>query len=75
MRKNGYSARDVGNDMIAPFKKPAGGELVDWQKEFNAGVNKIRWVIERVSRTSRTSGSCTPITAARSRRSRQPSQR
>ncbi len=25
----------VGNGMITPFKKPAGGELLDWQKEFN----------------------------------------
>jgi DDE superfamily endonuclease/Helix-turn-helix of DDE superfamily endonuclease len=38
----------VGNDMITPFKKPAGRELLDWQKEFNTGVNKIRWVIEQV---------------------------
>ena len=38
----------VGNNMITPFKKPAGGELLDWQKEFNAQVNKIRWMIEQV---------------------------
>jgi hypothetical protein len=38
----------VGNDMITPIKKPAGGELLGWQKEFNAQVNKIRWVIEQV---------------------------
>jgi hypothetical protein len=38
----------VGNDMITPFKKPAGGELLNWQKEFNSGVNKIRWMIEQV---------------------------
>ena len=38
----------VGNNMITPFKKPAGGELLDWQKEFNAQVNKIRYVIEQV---------------------------
>src|SRR5258708_25169186 len=37
----------VGNDMITPFKKPQGGELLDWQKEFNTGVNKIRWMIEQ----------------------------
>jgi DDE superfamily endonuclease/Helix-turn-helix of DDE superfamily endonuclease len=37
----------LGNNMITPFKKPAGGELLDWQKEFNTGVNKIRWVIEQ----------------------------
>jgi hypothetical protein len=34
--------------MIAPFKKPAGGELLDWQKEYNKEVNKIRYVIEQV---------------------------
>jgi hypothetical protein len=38
----------VGNGIITPFKKPAGGELLDWQKEFNTGVNKIRWKIEQV---------------------------
>ena len=34
--------------MITPFRKPAGGELLDWQKEFNTEVNKIRWMIEQV---------------------------
>ena len=38
----------IGNDMITPFKKPEGGELLDWQKEFNTQVDKIRWVIEQV---------------------------
>jgi len=38
----------VGNNMITPFKKPAGGELLDWQKEYNSQVNKIRWKIEQV---------------------------
>jgi hypothetical protein len=38
----------VGNGMITPFKKPPGGRLMDWQKEFNTQVNKIRWVIEQV---------------------------
>jgi hypothetical protein len=38
----------IGNDMITPFKKPAGGELLDWQKEYNTQINKIRWVIEQV---------------------------
>jgi hypothetical protein len=38
----------VGNDMITPYKKPSGGELLDWQKEFNTQVNKIRYVIEQV---------------------------
>jgi hypothetical protein len=38
----------IGNGMITPFRKPAGGELLDWQKEFNTQVNEIRWVIEQV---------------------------
>ena len=38
----------VGNNMITPFKKPAGSELLAWQKEFNTQVNKIRYVIEQV---------------------------
>lgn len=37
----------VGNGMITPFKKPAGGELLEWQKEFNTQVNKIRWIVEQ----------------------------
>jgi len=38
----------IGNNMITPFRKPAGGELLDWQKEYNSAVNKIRWMIEQV---------------------------
>lgn len=38
----------IGNGMITPFRKPEGRELLDWQKEFNSAVNKIRWVIEQV---------------------------
>jgi hypothetical protein len=33
--------------MITSFRKPAGRELLNWQKEFNTGVNKIRWMIEQ----------------------------
>ena len=38
----------IGNNMITPYRKPAGGELLDWQKEYNTEVNKIRWMIEQV---------------------------
>jgi hypothetical protein len=38
----------VGNDMITPIKKPKHRDLLDWEKEFNTQVNKIRWVIEQV---------------------------
>ena len=37
----------VGNDMITPIKKPACRDLLDWEKEFNKQVNKIRYVIEQ----------------------------
>lgn len=33
--------------MITPIKKPAHRGLLDWEKEFNKQVNKIRYVIER----------------------------
>lgn len=38
----------VGNNMITPIKKPANRDLLDWEKEFNTQINKIRWIIERV---------------------------
>ena len=38
----------VGNGMITPIKKTQGRELLDWEKEFNKQVNKIRAMIERV---------------------------
>ena len=37
----------AGNNMITPVKKPANRDLLDWEKEFNTQVNKIRYVIER----------------------------
>lgn len=38
----------IGNGMITPYRKPAGGHLLDWQKDFNTQVNKTRWRIEQV---------------------------
>ncbi len=38
----------VGNGMITPVKKPAHRDLLDWEREFNRQVNKIRYVIEQV---------------------------
>lgn len=38
----------VGNGMITPIKKPECRDLLDWEKEFNKQVNKIRSMIERV---------------------------
>jgi hypothetical protein len=37
----------IGNDMITPIRKPAHRKLLDWEKEFNKQVNRIRYVIER----------------------------
>ena len=36
----------IGTGPTTPFRKPAGGELVNWQNEFNTEINKIRYVIE-----------------------------
>ena len=38
----------IGNNMLTPFRKPEGSELLDWQKEFNKQVDKIRYVVEQV---------------------------
>jgi hypothetical protein len=37
----------IGNDMITPIRKPAYRKLLDWEKESNRQVNKIRYVIEQ----------------------------
>jgi hypothetical protein len=38
----------IGNGMITPFRKPADRDLLDWEKDFNTQVNKVRYVVERV---------------------------
>jgi DDE superfamily endonuclease len=37
----------IGLDMITPIRKPSHRELLDWEKEFNTAINKIRWRIEQ----------------------------
>lgn len=37
----------IGKNMITPIRKPTHRELLDWEKEFNQAVNKIRYLIER----------------------------
>jgi hypothetical protein len=37
----------LGTGVITSFRKPPGGELLDWQKEFNTAINKLRYVIEQ----------------------------
>ncbi len=43
MADKGY----IGNSMITPIKKLPCRELLDWEKEFNTAINKIRYLIER----------------------------
>ena len=43
-RDKGY----VGRGMITPIKKIQTRGLLDWQKDFNAAINKTRAVVERV---------------------------
>jgi hypothetical protein len=38
----------IGRGLITPYRKPANGELLDWQKTFNTAINKTRAVIEQV---------------------------
>jgi hypothetical protein len=38
----------VGKRMITPIRKPECRDLLDWEKEFNTQVNKIRYLIEQV---------------------------
>jgi hypothetical protein len=38
----------IGTGVITPVRKPAGGELLDWQKEFNTVINTMRYVVEHV---------------------------
>ena len=60
--------------MITPFRKPAGGELLDWQKEYNSEVNKIRWMIEQVISHFKNWTFTTPTTGARLKHLRRLSQ-
>ena len=37
----------IGKQMLTPIRKPAHRNLLDWEKEFNTAVNRIRYLIER----------------------------
>lgn len=37
----------IGTGPTTPIRKPPGGDLLDWQREFNTTINKLRYVIER----------------------------
>lgn len=38
----------VGTGMITPIKKPKNRDLLDWEEEFNAQINGVRYVVEQV---------------------------
>jgi hypothetical protein len=38
----------VGDNMLTPIKKPVHRDRLDWEKQFNKQINKIRYVIEQV---------------------------
>ena len=38
----------IGSGILTPIRKPPYRDLLDWEKEFNTQINKIRAVIERV---------------------------
>jgi hypothetical protein len=47
-RTNGMGDKGyLGTGLLTPFRKPPGGELLTWQKEFNATVNSLRAPVER----------------------------
>jgi DDE superfamily endonuclease/Helix-turn-helix of DDE superfamily endonuclease len=47
-RTNGIGDKGyLGSGMLTPFRKPPGGELLPWQKEFNTAVNSLRAPVER----------------------------
>lgn len=52
----------VGACSILPIKKLPGGEMLDWQKEFNTPINRLRYVIERSIANFKPGKSCTPTT-------------
>ena len=37
----------IGNGMLTPIRKPQFRDLLDWEKEFNKAVGRIRYRIER----------------------------
>ncbi len=37
----------AGNNMLTPIKKPEHRGLLDWEKEFNKQINRIRYMIEQ----------------------------
>jgi hypothetical protein len=38
----------LGTGAVTPFRKPPGGQLLEWQKAFNTDINRRRYVAERV---------------------------
>ena len=64
----------IGKGMITPIRKPVDRELLDWEKEHNTAVNRIRWMIERraIAPTSRPGEFSIPTIDGLTRLSRAP---
>jgi hypothetical protein len=37
----------IGNGMLTPYRKPAHRDLLEWEKEYNTQINRVRYVIEQ----------------------------
>jgi hypothetical protein len=44
----------IGLGVITPIKKPPHRDLLDWEKECNTAINKIRWIIEQTIASLKT---------------------
>jgi hypothetical protein len=52
---NGFGDKGyLGTGLVTPFRKPPGGELLNWQREFNATVNSFRAAVERAIANMKT---------------------
>lgn len=37
----------LGTGVLTPIRTPPGGQLLDWQRQFNGQINVLRAVVER----------------------------
>jgi hypothetical protein len=64
----------IGNNMLTPIRKPPHRTLLDWEKEFNTAINKIRYRIEQTIANFKPGEYSTSTIAGPSLHSRQQSQ-
>jgi DDE superfamily endonuclease len=54
----------VGRGIVSPIKKTTYRDMLDWEHEFNKGINSVRATVERVIAHPRTGRSSTAISWA-----------